>query len=64
MTSGGKRQGAGRPPSPDGTAKMSYNTKLRPEVVKYLRQCENAAQAIDEAIRRSKAFRVWRANNF
>lgn len=56
---GGKREGAGRKPAPAGTIKEAYNTKLTPEVVQYLRQCDNAAETIDETLRRSKAFREW-----
>jgi hypothetical protein len=56
---GGKREGAGRKPAPAGTIKVAYATKLTPEVIKFLRQCENAAETIDDTLRRSKAFREW-----
>jgi hypothetical protein len=56
---GGKREGAGRKPAPDGTQKVPYATKLTPTVVQYLRSRENAAQAIETAIERSKDFRKW-----
>jgi hypothetical protein len=55
---GGKRNQAGRKAGPNG-AKVPYATKLTPDVVKYLRQCDNAAETIDDTIRRSKAFREW-----
>lgn len=56
---GGKREGAGRKPAPEGTIKVSYATKLSPRVVEYLRSRENAAQAIETAIERSKDYRAW-----
>ncbi len=60
---GGKREGAGRKPAPEGTVKVPYNTKLTPEVVEYLRQCGNAAETIDAALRRTKAFKEWQAKS-
>jgi hypothetical protein len=60
---GGKREGAGRKPAPVGTAKVPYATKLAPLVVEYLRQRENAAQAIETAIERSKDYREWRKSS-
>jgi hypothetical protein len=60
MTHGGKRKGAGRKPAPVGTAKVPYGTKLQPIVVEYLRQRANAAETIETAVKRSKAFREWR----
>jgi hypothetical protein len=63
MSRGGKREGAGRKAAPDGTAKVPYNTKLTPEVVEYLRECDNAAETIDATIRRSKAFKEWQAKS-
>jgi hypothetical protein len=59
MTHGGKREGAGRKPAPKGTQKVPYGTKLAPIVVEYLRQCKNASEAIDIAVRQSKSFREW-----
>ena len=59
MTHGGQRKGAGRKPAPDGTAKITYGTKLDPVVVEYLRECGNAASTIESTIKRSKAFREW-----
>ena len=60
MTHGGKRPGAGRKPAPPETKKIAYTTKLSPIVVEYLRQHENAAQAIERAVVGSKEFREWR----
>ena len=59
---GGKRTAGpgrtlGRPPKAD--AKIAYGTKLDPVVVEYLRQCDNAAQTIEAAVKRSKGFREW-----
>lgn len=59
MAAGGKREGAGRKPAPEGTQKVPYATKLSPRVVEYLRQRENAAQAIETAIEKAKDFREW-----
>ena len=58
MTHGGKRKGAGRKAGPNG-AKVPYATKLTPDVVEYLRQLDNAAETIDDTLRRSKAFLEW-----
>jgi hypothetical protein len=60
---GGKREGAGRKPAPEGTAKVAYATKLAPLIVEYLRQRENAAQAIETAIEKSKGYREWRESS-
>lgn len=60
MNRGGKREGAGRNPAPEGTAKVPYATKLEPQVVEYLRQCQNAAQTIEIAVKMSKEFRDWK----
>jgi len=60
---GGKREGAGRKPAPEGTAKVPYATKLAPLVVEYLRLQENAAQAIETAIEKSKGYREWRESS-
>lgn len=60
---GGKRDGAGRKAAPEGTVKVVYGTRLTPEVVEYLRCCPNAAVLLDDAIRRTKAFREWNAKS-
>ena len=59
MSHGGKRPGAGAKPAPEGTQKVPYATKLAPVVVQYLRSRENAAQAIETAITKSKDFKNW-----
>ena len=56
---GGKREGAGRKPSPAGTKKVAYATKLDPQVVAYLRQLGNAAQELEDRIKASRQFRDW-----
>ena len=61
MSRGGARPGAGRKPAPAGTVKVAYGTKLQPEVVKYLRQCTNAAQTIEAAVNQSEAFGEWKS---
>lgn len=58
---GGKRKGAGRKPAPEGTQKIPMTIKVEPELREYLRQCENATDTIETALRRSKAFRDWKA---
>ena len=60
---GGKREGAGRKPALDGTAKLPMTIKVEPELREYLRQCENATEAIETAIKRSKAFRDWKRDS-
>lgn len=63
MSRGGKRDGAGRKPLPEGMAKVPYSTKLSPKVVQYLRQCQNAAQTLEAAVKRSQSFRLWKSNS-
>lgn len=60
---GGKREGAGRKPAPEGTAKVPYGTKLDPMLVEYLRQRVNAVETIEAAITRSKDYREWRKSS-
>ena len=57
---GGKRDGAGRKPAPEGTAKIPKTYKLSPEIVEYLATLDNATAAIEAAIIKSKGFREWR----
>jgi hypothetical protein len=57
MKHGGKRAGAGRKPAPAGTTKVPYGTKLTPQVVEYLKGCDNAAQAIEDSVRASPGFK-------
>ena len=63
MNRGGKRKGAGRKPAPAGTAKVPMTIKVEPELREYLSQCENATAAIETALKRSKAFREWKAKS-
>lgn len=60
---GGKRKGAGRKPAPAGTTKIPMTIKVEPALREYLRQCDNATEAIETAIKRSKAFREWKAKS-
>lgn len=57
---GGKRKGAGRKPAPEGTTKVPMAIKIDPELREYLRSCANATEAIETALKRSKAFRDWK----
>lgn len=61
MGRGGKRKGAGRKPAPAGTQKQPMAIKVAPDVREYLRQCDNATEIIENALRRSKSFRGWKA---
>ena len=54
---GGKRKGAGRKPKPNG--KLSYGTRLSPDVIEYLRQCDNAAETIEQSIKNSSGYKQW-----
>ena len=45
---GGKRKGSGRKQKPD--KKVSYATKIRPELIKRLRQEPNQAKVIEKAL--------------
>jgi hypothetical protein len=53
---GGKRNGAGRKTIGE-KPKVAYSTKLSAEVVRYLKNTENAAKTIESALVRSAAFR-------
>lgn len=58
---GGKRAGAGRKPA-HGEAKVTTSLQLTPTVREYLSQCEESqSEAVELAIRRTKAFREWLA---
>ena len=63
MNRGGKRKGAGRKPAPEGTQKIPMTIKVEPELRKYLQQCENATEAIETALKRSKSFREWKRDS-
>jgi hypothetical protein len=58
-THGGSRPGAGRKPLLDGK-KIPVTKKLSVDIVAYLQSCENATEAIEDAIRRSKGFKAWK----
>lgn len=49
----------GRPKSP--RAKAKFMTRLAPDVIAWARSTGNAAGAIDQAVRTSVEFRLWRA---
>lgn len=55
---GGKREGAGRKASND--SKIMVSKRLDREIVKYLSDCDNATEAIEEAIRNSRKFKLWK----
>lgn len=63
MNHGGKREGAGRKPAPEGTTKVPYATKLSPMIVEYLRQRANAAGTIESLVEKSKDYREWRKSS-
>lgn len=48
MTSGGKRPGAGRKPAEN--PKVAYNTRIRPDLVTWLKEQRNAAREIETAL--------------
>jgi len=58
MTHGGKRSGAGRPPTSTPN-KIMVSKKLDPILVDYLKSQDNATDVLETAIRRSKHFRDW-----
>lgn len=61
MAAGGKREGAGRP-APRGERKKTGSMRLTPTLWEYLAAQESsAADVIEDAIRRTKAFREWLA---
>ena len=53
------KQQAGYKPSPAGTTKVPMTIRVEPELREYLRTCENATEAIGQALRRTKDFREW-----
>jgi hypothetical protein len=60
---GGKRQGAGRKAS-RGEAKIVTTINVTPELKLYLSQCEQSqSEVVEDAIRRTKAFRDWKAKS-
>ena len=58
MERGGKREGAGRKPRPDGQGRtVPKSIKVSQEVADYL--AEFGTGIIENMIRKSKAFREW-----
>jgi hypothetical protein len=57
MTRGGARKGAGRKPDPAGTTRKMVSVKMPPDVYAYLKSQKNTTETVENAIRRSKAFR-------
>lgn len=63
MTHGGKREGAGLAAS-RGEAKVVTTINVMPELKAYLSQCEQLqSEVVEDAIRRTKAFREWKAKS-
>lgn len=58
MPRGGSREGAGAKPHGEAP-KKPYSTKLPVEVVEYLQSTKNAAQTLEETVRRSLGFKYW-----
>ena len=58
---GGKRDGAGAKPLPKGEKKIQRCMKLAPDVDAYLRTTPNQVATVENTIRRSKAFKDWKA---
>lgn len=59
MTSGGKRKGAGRP-APRGERKEVTSIRITPTLRAFLEeQPESMSDVIEDAMRRTKAFREW-----
>ncbi len=59
---GGKREGAGRKPSPE-TRKVSVALRIAQEIREYLSTVENQTATVEQAIRGTKAFREWRKSS-
>lgn len=59
VTRGGKREGAGRKARPD-ERKVPLAIKLAVELSEYLATCESKTGTIEDALRRSRAFREWK----
>ena len=59
---GGKRTGSGRKPEPE-TKKVSYNTRLRPEHVAWLRSQPNAASVLERLIETEMKRTAMMTNN-
>ena len=60
---GGKREGAGRKPD-RGVRKETLALRVTPECKEYLAQVDDSASnVVEDAIRRTKAFREWKAKS-
>ena len=58
MTHGGKREGAGRKPRPDGKGRtVPKSIKVSQEVADYLAAVGTGV--IEDALRKTKAFKDW-----
>lgn len=58
LMSGGKREGAGRKPLPDGKGKtVPKSIKVSQQMADYL--TEHGTGIIEDALRKTKAFREW-----
>jgi hypothetical protein len=62
MPRGGKREGAGRKPSPAGSIKKQYCNRFNVEILEYFRQLENAAETIEKLVASSRGFKNWKKN--
>jgi len=60
-THGGRREGAGPKPMPEGTKKVPYGTRLDPVTIEYLQSCENAAETITGAVKGTPEYQDWAA---
>ena len=59
-TRGGARKGSGRKPDPNARKMVSLRLSL--ETVDYLATVDNKTEAIEAAVKNSKAFKAWKAN--
>ena len=59
MSQGGKREGAGRKPSPE-SRKRPLAMRIDPELAEYLDSVEDKTAAIEAALRNSIAFKEWK----
>jgi hypothetical protein len=62
MSQGGKREGAGRKPRPDGKGRtVPKSIKVSQEMADYL--SEVGTGVIEDAMRKTKAFKDWKKSN-
>jgi hypothetical protein len=62
MPAGGKRTGSGRPAT-RGERKQPLTIRITPTLRAYLDQCDDSiAETIEDAVRRTAAFRTWQRN--